>query len=484
MHLGLGKLGAIITSTQLEIAMQFQQIYLDCLAQASYLVGDGDECAIVDPRRDVEVYLEAAAARGMTISHVIETHLHADFVSGHVELARRTGAQIHLGHLAGAEFEHQAVHDGDEIVMGDVLLRFLETPGHTPESLCVLIFDRSQSDDKPVKVLTGDTLFIGDVGRPDLVGSQGYSAEQMAGMLYDSLATKLLVLPDETEVYPGHGAGSACGRNMSTERSSTIGAQKLANLALQPMQRDAFIAMQTAGLAAPPRYFSHSAALNKQGAKALDELPQQVALDADQVAELSSSGSIVLDLRDAGAFGAGHVPGSVNIGLDGNFAPWVGGLVDVGASLVLVADSDESVAQAVTRLARVGHEAVAGYLAGGVSAWTAAGRELATLQQITVDELAERLADSADALTVLDVRQPGEHDCGHVPGALNVPVREVEDRRDELDPERPLALICASGYRSSAAASQLARHGFTGLLNVVGGTIGWVEAGHAVAEEA
>jgi len=460
--------------------MQFEQLYLDCLAQASYLVGDGDECAIVDPRRDVEIYLEAASARGMAISHVIETHLHADFVSGHIELARRTGAQIYICHRAGAEFEHQAVQDGDEIAMGDVVLRFLETPGHTPESVCVLVFDRSQSEDRPVKVLTGDTLFIGDVGRPDLVGSKGFSAEEMAGMMYESLTAKLLVLPDETEVYPGHGAGSACGRSMSTERSSTIGAQKLSNLALQPMERDAFIAMQTAGLAPPPRYFSHSATLNRQGAKALDELPAQAALDAEQVSALLSSGSIVLDTRDAAAFGAGHVPGSVNIGLAGNFAPWVGGLVDVGTSLVLVTESDEAVAQAVTRLARVGHEAVAGYLAGGFAAWTAAGHESATLRQITVDELAVRLADADDSLAVLDVRQPGEHTDGHVPGAVNVPVREVEDRSAEFDQERPLALICASGYRSSAAASQLARHGFTDLLNVVGGTAGWVEAGHSV----
>lgn len=463
--------------------MQFQPFYLDCLAHASYLVGDGGRCAIVDPQRDVQIYLEAAAARGLTITDVIETHLHADFVSGHVELAAVSGARIHIGHRAGAAFEHHAVHDGDEIELGDVLLRLLETPGHTPESLCVLVFDRSVAAELPLKVFTGDTLFVGDVGRPDLVGSKGYSAADMAGMMYDSLADKLLPLPDETEIYPAHGAGSACGRNMSTEKSSTIGAQKASNLALQPMSREAFIAMQTAGLAPPPRYFPQSAELNRQGARALAELAAPQALAPGDVDEWVAGGALVLDLRDGAAFGAGHLPGAVNIGLGGNFAPWVGGLIDAGTRLVLVAEREDDVPLAVTRLARVGYETVVGYktgvgfLAGGWPAWLADGREPATLEQITVDDLARRLADDRAALTVVDVRQPGEHGGGHVPGSLNLPVRELEARRSAIDQGRTVALICETGYRSSAAASLLARHGVQPLLNVVGGTAAWIAAG-------
>jgi len=460
--------------------MHFQQFYLDCLAHASYLIGDAGQCAIVDPQRDVQIYIEAAAARGLTITHVIETHLHADFVSGHVELAALTGAVIHVGHRGGAAYEHQPAHDGDEIELGDVLLRFLETPGHTPESLCVLVFDRAQSSDRPLKVFTGDTLFVGDVGRPDLVGSKGYSAEDMAGMMYDSLASRLLVLPDETEVYPAHGAGSACGRSMSTERSSTIGAQKASNLALQPMSRDEFIAMQTAGLGAPPRYFPRSAELNRLGAKPLTELAAPMTLDPEAVAEAQERGAVVLDLRDAAAVGAGHCPGSVNIGLDGNFAPWVGGLIDVDSELVLVVDRAEDVDVAVTRLARVGYESVLGYSSEGVAAWQSSGRDLATVGQLTVDELSTRLAEDPGGLLVVDVRQPGEYAAGHVPGALNLPVRELVERRGELDASQPLALICATGYRSSAATSLLQGHGFQQLSNVVGGTAAWVEAGHDV----
>ncbi|MFT7462705.1 MAG: hydroxyacylglutathione hydrolase [Pseudohongiellaceae bacterium] len=464
-----------------ETAMFFQQFYLDCLAHASYLVGDGGQCAIVDPQRDVQIYIEAAAALGLTITHVIESHLHADFVSGHIELAALTGAEIHLGHRGGAKFAHHPVHDGDKIELGDVLLRFLETPGHTPESLCVLVFDRSVSAELPLKVLTGDTLFIGDVGRPDLVGSKGYSAEDMAGMMYDSLGSKLLVLPDETEVYPAHGAGSACGRSMSTEKWSTMGEQKATNLALQPMSREAFVAMQTASLAPPPRYFSRSSELNRQGAQALGGLPAPQRLEPEELAQLQNEGALVLDLRGAASFGEGHIPGAINIGLDGTFAPWVGGLIDLDAELVLVGDEPGDIEMAITRLARVGFDAVRGFVSDGVRAWQASGRELATVQQITTGELSERLgAAASESLWVVDVRQPGEYSGGHVPGALSIPVRELEGRRDELDPSQAVAFICASGYRSSAAGSLLARHGFSQVLNVTGGTAAWVDSGHPV----
>jgi hydroxyacylglutathione hydrolase len=284
--------------------MELQQFYLGCLAQGSYLVGDGGECAIVDPRRDVDVYLEAAATRGMRITHVIETHLHADFVSGHVELARRTGAAIHIGHRAGALFPHVPARDGDELVLGRLVLRFLETPGHTPESLCVLVLEAGA----PVAVLTGDTLFIGDVGRPDLVSSKGFSARDMAGMLFDSLRSRLLPLPDAVIVYPAHGAGSACGKNISKALSSTLGEQKALNWALQPMTREEFIARSIAGLAPSPRYFAHDAEQNRAGPAALSDLPAPPPLAPGPVRAAQAAGAWVLDVRDKEAYGAGHVP--------------------------------------------------------------------------------------------------------------------------------------------------------------------------------
>ncbi|MHC5210943.1 MAG: MBL fold metallo-hydrolase [Planctomycetota bacterium] len=455
--------------------MEFHTFYLKCLAQASYLIGDGGTCAIVDPRRDVDLYIKEAASRGLTIGHVIETHLHADFVSGHVELANRTGAVIHISHRASAAFEHQPVQDGDELVMGDTVLRFLETPGHTPESVCVLVLDRAHGD-RPLKVLTGDTLFIGDVGRPDLVAAKGLTAEQMASMLYDSLHSKLLTLPDDVEVHPAHGAGSACGKNIGSELSSTIGAQKELNHALQPMSKEQFVSVVTTGLPPPPAYFGHDAEMNRQGAVPLADLPALPALSPQDVESAVSGGAMVLDVRDKALFGAGHLPGAVNIGLAGSFAPWAGSLLPHDVPLVIVAEGDVGADEARVRLARVGLHAVAGWLAGGVSGWRDAGLELAGLAHVSVDDLARRLAGAADAPLVLDVRAPGEHASRHVPGAVNLPLPELLSRVDELDPTRPTAVICASGYRSSAAASLLQRAGFERLWNVAGGTNAWVAA--------
>lgn len=455
--------------------MHFEQIYLGCLAQASYLVGDGGECAIVDPRRDVEVYLEAARARGLTIRHIIETHLHADFVSGHCELARRTGATVYVGRAAGAGYEHVPIDEGLELRMGSVVLRFLETPGHTPESVTVLVIDASVSE-VPQKMLTGDTLFIGDVGRPDLVGSKGRSAEEMAGLLYDSVHQKLLAYPDEVEVWPAHGAGSACGKNISTELSSTLGDQRRTNLMLQPMEREEFVRLATVGLAAPPLYFPHDAELNRQGAAGLDELPTPPALAPEEVLERQAAGAVVLDCRSAADFGAGHVPGAVNVGLGGQFAFWTGSLLAMDTELVLVAESEECLAEARTRLARVGLEAVVGVLAGGMEAWRAAGLEEGRLPQVEVRELKERLAAEPE-LAVLDVRRPGEWENARVPGVERVTLAELEAKADSLDPARPTAVICAGGYRSSAAASLLRRRGHEKLWNVTGGTSAWVEAG-------
>lgn len=454
--------------------MQFKQFYLDCLAHASYLVGDGGVCAIIDPRRDVDLYIQEAEARGLEIRHVIETHLHADFVSGHVELARRTGASIHVGRRAKVDYPHVAMSDGDELALGDVRLRFLETPGHTPESMCVLVYEHAH-DQEPVSVLTGDTLFIGDVGRPDLVGSKGYTSQDMAGMMYDSLREKILPLGDEVEVFPGHGAGSACGKSISSALSCTIGRQRENNYALQDMDKEAFISLLTSGLAPAPPYFAHSSEMNRHGALPLADLPAPASLSPEELEACTASGAIVLDVRPAADYGAGHVPGSVNIGLGGKFASWVGALVPSDAQLVLVAPDRAAIDETIVRLARVGYDDVAGTLEGGLAAWTSSGREASALPQMSAADLAGRLGAG---LAVLDVRRLGEYEGGHVPGARHIPVEELEGRVAELEPGTELAVICQTGYRSSAAASLLERAGFRALHNVVGGTAGWIDAGH------
>ncbi len=462
--------------------MYFKQFYLGCLAHASYLIGSEGEAAVVDPQRDVDQYIDEAAAQGLQIKYVIETHLHADFVSGHRELAARTGAEIVFGKEAGALFPHRAVSDGDEIKVGKVLLRIMETPGHTPESISVLVIDTEDAAEgqQPHKILTGDTLFVGDVGRPDLAGGKGFTPAMMAGMMYDTLHGKLLKLPNETEVYPAHGAGSMCGKNMSKETFSTIGAQRQSNYALQPMAKEAFVRMMTIDLPEAPAYFPRDAEINRTGAGALSELPKPAALSPDRVRELTKT-SIVLDVRSAAEFGAGHLPGSINVGLGGQFAIWAGTLIPLGTPIVIVADSEEKAREAVMRLARVGHDHVVGYLAGGVAAWDAAGLELASVPQITVDELNE-LMTSESSLQIVDVRRPSEYESGHVTGAKTLPLSDLQKNlaQFQFDRSGPVAVICAGGYRSSAAASILQQHGFTDLRNVVGGTGAWVGAGYPV----
>ena len=459
--------------------MYFEQVYLGCLAQASYLIGSDGEAAVVDPRRDVDEYLRKAEEQGLRIRYIVETHLHADFVSGHRELADRTGAEILIGAKAEALFPHRAVEDGDEVRVGRVILRFLETPGHTPESLSVVVIDTERSAD-PRLVLTGDTLFIGDVGRPDLVGTRGLTADHMAGLLYDSLHDKLLALPDAVEVYPAHGAGSLCGKNIAKETWSTIGEQRRTNHALQPMSRDAFISRMTTDLPEQPRYFGMDVEMNRRGAAPLAAQEKPEALDDADFAAAQHAGAVIVDVRPNADFGAGHVPGSLNIGLGGQFASWAGTLIDPSKPILLVAGDDARVAEAVMRLARVGVENVTGYLAGGVEAWRAAGRRLATIAQISVAEL-RALAAEDRRLQIVDVRRPGEYAGGHVPGALTAPLDRVERDTARLDPTRPTAVICAGGYRSSAATGILAARGFRNLKNVLGGTAAWIAAGYDVA---
>ncbi|MBA2503532.1 MAG: MBL fold metallo-hydrolase [Pyrinomonadaceae bacterium] len=460
--------------------MYFKQIYLGCLAHASYIIGSEGEAAIVDPQRDVEQYLDECQAQNLKIKYIIETHLHRDFVSGHCELARRTGAKIVYSHKANAEFPHRKVTEGDEIAIGSVTVRVIETPGHTPESVSLLVFDREAPADPP-KVLTGDTLFVGDVGRPDLAGAQGYTAAEAALSLYDSLHKKLLTLDDHTEVYPAHGAGSACGRNISKETSSTIGEQRRTNYALRPMSKEEFVRLTTTDLPEIPAYFPFSAEANRTGASALDELPRPARVSPAEVARFQREGVVVLDVRTAADFGAGHVPGSINVGLGGQFATWAGSLIATDAPVVLVADDEREVDEAVMRLARVGLENARGFLGGGIEAWKDAGFTVTVLPQISVDELHERIESEDVDWQIVDVRRPGEYAGGHVPGGRSFPLSNIKGAfLDGLDPERPVAVVCAGGYRSSAAASILEARGFRKLLNVTGGTTAYVNAGYKV----
>jgi len=455
---------------------------LGCLAHASYLIGSDAEAAVVDPQRDVEQYVREAEAQGLKIKYVIETHLHADFVSGHRELAARTGAEIVFGEKAGATFPHRAVKEGDEIRIGKVILRFLETPGHTPEGISVGVIDREVSEE-PQKVLTGDTLFIGDMGRPDLVGSKGFTAEEMAGMLYDSLHDKLLKLDDAVEVYPAHGAGSMCGRNISKETFSAIGEQRRFNYALKDMTKDEFVRVMTTDLPEAPKYFAMDAQINREGASALEELTRPTALTPEEVNKLAQAGYTILDVRPGAAFGTAHIPGALNIGLSGQFASWAGSLLQSEKPLVIVAEDDAGVDEAVMRLARVGIESVKGYLDGGIYAWDQAGLETASLPQMPVDELRSRINEKSD-LQIVDVRRPSEYEGGHVPTAINAELAHLEEQASQLDPTRPTAVLCAGGYRSSAASSILAKRGFRNLFNIVGGTGAWTGAGYPVESAA
>jgi len=462
--------------------MYFKQFYLGCLAHASYLIGSEGQAAVVDPQRDVYQYIEEADAQQLKIKYIIETHLHADFISGHRELAEKTGAEIVFGRQAGATFTHRAVRDGDELRIGRVTLRIIETPGHTPESICVLVNDVGNSE-QPPKLLTGDTLFIGDVGRPDLAGGKGYTPQMMAATMYDSLHEKLLKLDDSVEVYPAHGAGSMCGKNLSTETSSTIGHQRKFNYALQPMTKDQFVAMMTTDLQEAPAYFSKDAEINRSGAEALDHLAKPQAMSPAEVREASQHGCVVLDVRSAADFGAGHVPGSLNIGLSGQFASWAGSLIPLTAQIIIVANSEEQVDEAQIRLARVGLERVNGYLSGGVDAWRAAEFEIARVPQISVSELNDLLKLRPE-LQLIDVRRPSEYNSGHAPRAITAPLAKFRETLASLNlnGEKPIAIICAGGYRSSAATSIAQQFGFNDLLNVTGGTTAWIKAGYEVEQ--
>ena len=451
--------------------MYFEQFYLGCLAHASYLLASEGEAVVVDPQRDVELYLKAAAEHGVKIRHIFESHLHADFVSGHRELAARTGATIYMGAQAGATFPHVPVRDGFELKFGKASIRVLETPGHTPESICLVVTDEEKSA-APWAVLTGDTLFIGDVGRPDL--SPRHSPAQLAGLLYDSLHDKLLTLADNVLVYPAHGAGSLCGKNMRAERSSTIGTERLTNYALQIKSREEFVTQLTSHLPARPEYFLKDAEINRTGAAALSDLPPLQAIAPSALKTMLSAGEMALDVRPGDEFAAGHVPGSVNIALGGQFASWAGTVLGLSAHPVLIAGSDAQLEEARLRLTRVGIEVLDGYLDGGVAAWKQAGFPVATISQMTAGELDARL--KAHDVQVLDVRREPEWDAGHIESATWWPLDNFRVSPPEIDQNAPIAVHCKGGYRSMIASSLLQRAGFKNVINVVGGFDAWQQA--------
>jgi len=429
------------------------------------MLGSGGEGAVIDPRRDVEIYLNAAAENGLKIAHIFETHLHADFVSGHRELAERTGARVYIGAAAGARFPHVPLRDGFELRFGDCWLRALETPGHTVESVCLVATDMARSPE-PWAVFTGDTLFVGDVGRPDLAPDR--TPQELAGCLYDSLHTKLMALPDETLVYPAHGAGSLCGKNMRADLFSTIGTERLTNYALRIPGRDQFIAQLTSELPQRPDYFFSDVEINRSGAQALGELTPLPAIPAR---ELRGRTETLLDTRPTEQFAAGHVPGSINISLSGQFASWAGAFFATATPLILIAESNEKVEESRMRLARVGIESVVGYLEHGVMGWLGAGFELESLPQIDVETLRAELSDPS--LVVLDVRRAGEWQAGHLDRALWHPVDDFPKRLPVIAKDARVAVHCKSGYRSTIACSWLRRAGFTNVINVIGGYDAW-----------
>lgn len=440
--------------------MEFKQFYLGCLSHASYYIGSDGEAAIIDPQRDVQQYIDEAAKYGQKIKYVIETHSHADFVSGHLELAEKTGAEIVYGQRANTQFPTLKVSDGDVLNVGSIRLTFRETPGHTPEGITII----AQNGGVP-KAFTGDTLFIGDVGRPDLVGSKGFTAEEMGRMLYDSLHEKILTLPDETEIYPAHGAGSLCGKSLSKETWSTLGEQRKSNYALQPMTKEEFIKIVAADQPEVPMYFPKSAAKNLEGSSSLDAIERPRVLSTD---EISGFDGVVVDLRQNFEYGGGHIPNSINIGLGGQFASWAGTLIPVGTPIALVANSQEQVDEAVMRLARVGHETVKGFIEIGNYSG-----ETKQVEQVSVDEVSE-LTKAENPLQFVDVRRVGEFNAGHAVRTTNIPLDKLAVDFEKLDPSAPTYVICQGGYRSSIGCGILENAGFSTIYNVTGGTAAWI----------
>ena len=457
--------------------MIFKQFYLPCLAHASYIIGDAatGTATVVDPQRDTDQYIAFAAGRALKIKHVFLTHLHADFVAGHLELREREGATIYLGARAQASYSFTPVRDGDTVEFGRVRLKVLETPGHTPESISILVYDLNVSDLQPYAVLTGDTLFIGDVGRPDLRVALGWSAAELGSMLFDSLHTKLLTLPDESVVYPAHGAGSLCGKALSKETFSSLGEQRRSNYALQPMSKEAFIDVVTADQPEAPAYFNYDAALNSEERPTLDELLARVsAMTLDDLLALQEAGAQILDTREPGEFAAAHLAGSINIGLGGQYATWAGTVLDRDHPIVIIADPGRE-NESTTRLGRIGFDHIVGYLKEGLHSLRSRPDLTVQTERLSAPFAAELLSSNQPPLA-LDVRAPRERDQKHIAGSLSIPLNHLTENLKQLAKDRPLLVYCAGGYRSSIAASLLQRAGFDRVSEIAGGISGWEAA--------
>ncbi|MFI9273393.1 rhodanese-like domain-containing protein [Kitasatospora sp. NPDC052896] len=452
--------------------MFFAQYYLDCLSQASYMIADEStgKAVVVDPRRDVSQYLADARAHGFTVEAVINTHFHADFVAGHLEMAARTGAWIGYGKRAETEYPIRHLADGERISLGEVTLQTMETPGHTPESISVLVFEHA-ADEVPYGVLTGDALFIGDVGRPDLLASAGVTAEELGRMLHHSVQHRLMALPDEVRVFPAHGAGSACGKNLSTEKQSTIGAQRATNYACQPMSEDDFVAIVTAGQSAAPGYFAYDATLNRQERDLFDPTAAPRPLSPEEFRAERAAGAVVVDARGPQEFGTGHLRGAINIPADGRFAEQAGTVLTPDSRILVIAPQNRE-EEITTRLARIGFDHHAGYLRDPDEALAAMPDQVTPASRLTADQLRTALAGDRPPL-VLDVRTCSERAGGHIDGSLHIALGELPHRLDEIPTDRPLVLHCAGGHRSSIAASLLRHHGFEDVSDLLGGYGAW-----------
>ncbi|MER5361121.1 MBL fold metallo-hydrolase [Streptomyces sp. NPDC002785] len=452
--------------------MFFTQYYLDCLSQASYMIADetSGQAVVVDPRRDISEYMADAETRGFTVVGVINTHFHADFIAGHLEMAARTGAWIGYGHHAETEYPIRKLTEGERVSLGDVTLEIMETPGHTPESISVLVYERA-ADTVPYGVLTGDALFIGDVGRPDLLASVGVTAEELGAMLHDSVQNKLMGLPDEVRVFPAHGAGSACGKNLSTEKQSTIGEQRATNYACAPMSQKDFVALVTAGQSAAPSYFSYDADLNRKDRELYNPAAAPRPLTVEEFSALRGAGAVVVDARGPQEFGAGHLRGSINVPADGRFAEQAGTVLTPDGELLVIAPENRE-EEIVTRLARIGFDRVAGYLRNPDDALAALEDAVSPASRLTAAQLRTAL-ESAEPPLVVDVRNCGERAAGFIDGSLHISLGELPRRLEEIPRDRPLVLHCAGGHRSSIAASLLRHHGFFDVSDILGGYAAW-----------
>jgi hydroxyacylglutathione hydrolase len=444
--------------------MKIEQMYTTCLAEAAYYIESDGEAAIIDPIRETSPYLEKLKSTGAKLKYVFETHFHADFVSGHIDLAKKTGAKIVFGPKAETKYETITAKDGEFFSVGKIKIKVLHTPGHTPESSCFLLLDENG---KEYCIFTGDTLFIGDVGRPDLLDGKMTSAE-LASMLYDSLNNKIKPLSDDVLVYPAHGAGSSCGKNIGKETWSTLGQQKKTNYALQKMTREDFIKAVTDGLTAPPQYFFKDAMINKNGYENIDEVLNRnmKALSAEELKKEIASGALVLDTRDPNVFEKGFIKGSINIGLGGQYAIWLGTLIDINQKLVIVADEGKE-HDSILRAARVGFENITGFLKGGIAAWTSAGNPVDKILSITVQEFADKVKTGKE--NILDVRKTSEYETAHVKGAELLELTALSKNLDKLDKQKTYLVHCASGYRSMIASSIMKANGFANPVNVLGG---------------